>query len=110
MNIDFIPFKIGEKYEDLKSDLEIEDSAPNYIIYRYTKGDIQEFEGYKVTDVFLYFNLNTLFQVEMYLEQGKSVFNEFHKVNNGTSIRGKIEKKTKLIELTYCKDKIWRDL
>lgn len=110
MEIEKLPFKLGMYYENLRLDLKVEEAADRYTVFRYTKDDIQEFEGFEVTDVFLYFNLDVLFQVEMYLEQGTLKFEKFHKVENEISIRGSIENSTKLIEFTYSKDKIWRDL
>lgn len=105
-----LPFKIGTKFEDLKFNLEIEDSTSTYLQYRYTKGDILMFEGHEVTDIFLYFNLKKLFQVEMYLEQGRSVFDEFYKSKNGLSFRVRLEEQTKLIEFTYGIENIWKVL
>ncbi len=110
MQIEKLPFKIGMHYENWEFDLDVEEFTQSYDMYRYIKGDIKEFEGYIVTDIFLYFNLDILFQVEMYMEQGKIPFREFHKVENNISIRGVIEKQTNLIELTYNKHNIWREL
>ncbi len=110
MKLDFIPFKIGMHYENWEFDLELEESSETYDMFRYVKGDIKEVLGFEVTDIFLYFHLDILFQVEFFLEQGESQFEEFHEVKNGLSIRGRIEEQTKLIELTYSKEGIWREL
>ncbi|MFT7072560.1 MAG: hypothetical protein ACJA1Z_003520 [Patiriisocius sp.] len=111
MDIEKLPFKIGMHYDNWKDDLKVEEIDENYSVFRYTKGDIKKFDGLEITDIFLYFNLDVLFQVEMYLEQNnKLLFEEFRRVENTISIRGIIEKNTKLIELTYGKERIWRDL
>tara|TARA_B100001059_G_C17722321_1_gene521426 strand:- start:821 stop:997 length:177 start_codon:yes stop_codon:yes gene_type:complete len=58
----------------------------------------------------LYFQLDLLFQVELYLAQDNKSFTEFREVKNGISIRGVNLPELGLIELTHSKDKIWRDL
>jgi hypothetical protein len=67
MNIDFIPFQIGEQYENWEFDLEpvILDLKKSYDKYRYFKNDITEILEVEVQDIFLYFSLDMLFRVEV---------------------------------------------
>ena len=67
MEIDFIPFQIGMQYENWEFDLEsIElDTKLPYDKYLYFKKDIKELFGVEVQYIYLYFNLDILFKVEI---------------------------------------------
>lgn len=69
MKIDFIKFQIGMQYENWEFDLEpIDlDIKKDYDKYRYFKNDITEVFGVEVVDIFLYFNLDVLFKIEVFL-------------------------------------------
>lgn len=110
MEIDKLPFKIGMHYENWELDLIVEELCSQYELYRYVKGDIVTFKNYEVTDIFLYFSFDILFQVELFMEQGDLPFAEFHEVENGLSLRAVKLPESGLIQLTYNKDKIWRDI
>ncbi|KJD33976.1 hypothetical protein PK35_04365 [Tamlana nanhaiensis] len=110
MKIEDLPFKLGMHFENWEFELEHEDSSETYDMFRYVKGDIKEVLDFEVADIFLYFNLDVLFQVGVYLEKGNLVFKEFQKISNGVFIRGVIEQLSGFIEITYCINGIWREL
>ncbi len=68
MNIDFIPFQIGEQYENWEFDLEPVKTSKTYDKYRYIKTDQKELLNVPVKQILLTFNLDILFQVEYYFE------------------------------------------
>ena len=105
-----LPFRIGEHYENWEFDLLVEELCNTYEMYRYAKGDIEIYAGFKVTDIFLYFSFDILFQVELFMEQKETLYQEFHKIQDGLSIRARLIDKPNLIEFTYNKHNIWRDL
>lgn len=80
MKIDFIPFQIGMQYENLEFDLEpIElDIKLPYDKYVYFKKDITELFGVEVQSIYLYFNLDILFKVEVIFKPKKPVQEFIH--------------------------------
>lgn len=64
MKIDFIPFQIGEQYENWEFDLEPVYSEVMYDKYFYYKNDITTMLGIPVKSIYLAFSLDILFQVE----------------------------------------------
>ena len=109
-----LPFRIGEHYENWEFDLVVEELCNSYEMYKYVKQDIKMYAGFKVTDIFLYFSFDTLFQVEVFMERGSLTFKEFHQVKDGISIRAESKAESKaefgLIQLTYNKNNIWREI
>jgi len=68
MKIDFTPFQIGMQYENWEFDLEPIDTDTLYDKYWYFKDDIKsllDLEGFKI---YLYFDWDILFKVEVTFE------------------------------------------
>ncbi len=64
MNIDELPFKIGMQYENWEFDLDIIETE-RYDKYKYNKNDIDTLFELAIQDVFLTFDLDILFKVEI---------------------------------------------
>jgi len=64
MNIDKLPFKIGMQYENWEFDLDIIETE-RYDKYKYNKNDIDTLFELAIQDVFLTFDLDILFKVEI---------------------------------------------
>ena len=92
MNIDFIPFKIGEQYENWEFDLEPVYDEIRYDRYKYYKNDIKQIYDIPIQNIYLSFNLDILFEIEYQLKAqyfiplktylinalSSGVFKEFH--------------------------------
>lgn len=68
MKIDFIPFQIGEQYENWEFDLEPVKTTKTYDQYKYLKADQKELFNVPIKQILLTFNLDILFQVEYQFE------------------------------------------
>lgn len=68
MKIDFIPFQIGEQYENWEFDLEPVKTTKTYDQYKYLKADQRELFYIPINQILLTFNLDILFQVEYQFE------------------------------------------
>lgn len=64
MNIEFIPFKIGEQYENWEFDLEPFETTKTYDRYQYFKSDQKKLFSIPIEKILLTFSLDILFQVE----------------------------------------------
>ena len=68
MKIDFIPFQIGMQYENWEFDLDPIDSFSNYVKYELVKKDSIRLFKHRLNRIVLYFNLDILFGVEMFID------------------------------------------
>lgn len=73
MIIDFIPFHLGMQYEHWEFDLDSIDTHLQYDKYEYIKKDIAQLFGLNVRNIWLYFNLDILFQVELIFDSGEPI-------------------------------------
>lgn len=64
MKIDFIPFQIGEDYENWEFDLDLVFNNKIYDQYHYYKNDIKELFQIPIDAIYLSFNFDVLFKVE----------------------------------------------
>ncbi|CAA0193460.1 conserved hypothetical protein [Tenacibaculum maritimum] len=69
MKLKELPFKIGMQYENWEFDLELLTTKKSYEIYKYIKGDIISINNVSVDGIFLYFELDILFKVEVVLKE-----------------------------------------
>jgi len=65
MDLEEIPFKIGMQYENWEFDLEPVKFDGNNVAYKYIKGDIKTILGKPIKCIYLYFNFDTLYRVEI---------------------------------------------
>ena len=73
MEIDKLPFKIGMQYENWEFDLDIIETE-KYDKYRYNKNDIKMLFGFEIKEIFLTFDLDILFKVEILFNNKISLF------------------------------------
>ncbi|HIP33663.1 MAG TPA: hypothetical protein EYG89_02790 [Bacteroidia bacterium] len=114
MNIDKIPFKIGMQYENWEFDLDIIETE-RYDKYKYNKNDIDSLFQLAIQDIFLTFDLDILFKVEIVFKNCNSYekFNYLLKQIAKTGqvlgvkkirkneVRIKWNKEENILELTY---------
>ena len=67
MTLEEVPFKIGMQYENWEFDLEPIETTKYYDKYEYIKGDITSIFYLDIKNIFLYFNLDILYKVELML-------------------------------------------
>lgn len=79
MNIEELPFKTGMQYENWEFDLEPVEFDGNNVKYRYLKHDIPTVIGETVEAIYLYFNFDILYRLEV-------VFSSADKLNTFTHI------------------------
>ena len=65
MNLEELPFKIGMQYEHWEFDLEPVEFAKQYDKYKYIKNDIPIVLDIEVKHIYLYFNWDILYKVEI---------------------------------------------
>ncbi|WP_378185901.1 hypothetical protein ACE939_12395 [Aquimarina sp. W85] len=65
MNLEELPFKLGMPYENWEFDLDFIEVTRLYDKYKYSKEDITDLCGLTVQHIYLYFNLDILFKVEV---------------------------------------------
>lgn len=65
MDLEEIPFKIGMQYENWEFDLEPVKFDGNNVTYKYIKGDIKTILGKPIKCIYLYFNFDILYRVEI---------------------------------------------
>ena len=114
MNIDKIPFKIGMQYENWEFDLDIIETE-RYDKYKYNKNDIDSLFQLAIQDIFLTFDLDILFKVEIVFKNCNS-YKEFNyllkqiaktgqvlgvKKIRKNEVRIKWNKEENILELTY---------
>ncbi|MDR6299918.1 hypothetical protein [Mesonia maritima] len=68
MEIDFIPFKIGMQYENWEFDLEPIKFAKYFDKYKYIKSNYSKLLDINVNSIYLFFNLDILFRVEIIMD------------------------------------------
>lgn len=108
MKIDFIPFQIGEDYENWEFDLEPIDLSLKkpYDQYIYFKKDIKELFGLEIQLIYLYFSLDILFKVEV-------IFKSKNQVQDFIYLATELEKKYSRQVLISKNDKLtktWKDI
>ncbi len=89
MNIDELPFKIGMQYENWEFDLDIIETE-KYDKYRYNKNDLHILLGLAIQDVFLTFDLDILFRIEITLEPNENL-NQLKKSLNEVFVKHGLE-------------------
>ena len=65
-----IPFKIGEEYENWEFDLEVVEDEDELEKYLYIKEDIKSLFGLDVAEIYLCFNFDILKSVEFVFKSG----------------------------------------
>lgn len=107
MKIDFIPFQIGEEYENWEFELNYEEELKYFDKYQYIGKDFLELLNQNVENTYLYFNTDILVRIDIKL--GIKCSEKFHSIS--TLLKEKIKKEG---ELKYLEKEIlqkeWKDI
>lgn len=85
MKVDFIPFQIGEEYENWEFELNYEEETKSFDKYQYIGNEFSELLGLEVKNCHLYFNMDILAKVNVELKSEK--LNDFYTLGNVIDIK-----------------------